>query len=340
MGRSKYSFSVHKSLMLLLILTLCLTSSFTDLSGFGVTTVQAATASGTWGKNITWKFKNGTLTISGKGAMQDTPRKLVSGRGWVYDPICSSYKEKVTKVVIENGVTAIGERNFYYWYYNIKTVVLPKSLKKIGDLAFGTGGVNPYEEYPKSKLNTINFPQGLKSIGELAFKGCGELTSIDLPSSVESIGYGAFADCNKITAVKIRNKNCNIDHYHSFPTQAIIYGYKGSTAEQYTQKYGSQYVHQFRVLTTPAKIKVTKVRITNAPTSLKVGKSITLKAAVTPKNATNKKVTWKVSNTKYAKITTSGKLTAKKAGKGKTLRVSATAKDGSKKHHVVKIKLK
>ncbi len=326
----------HKLLALLLTLVLALTPSITGFTDFGVTPVHAATASGSWGKNITWKFKNGTLTISGKGAMRDTPRELVPGKGWVYTTLCPNYKDKITKVVIGEGVTAIGDWNFYHWYPNIKTVILPSTLKKIGQFAFHIDGTNPYENYTKSKLKTINFPQGLKSIETCAFSGCANLTSIDLPNSVQNIDQYAFSNCNKVSTIKIRNKNCKIsDMPYTLPDNAIIYGYKGSTAESFAQKYN----RQFRVLTTPAKVKVTKVKITNAPTSLKVGKSVTLKATVTPKNATNKKVTWKVSNTKYAKITASGKLTAKKAGKGKTLRVSATAKDGSKKHHVVKIKL-
>lgn len=325
----------HKLLALLLTLILALTPSFTGLTDFSVTPVHAATASGSWGKNITWKFKNGTLTISGKGAMRDTPRELVPGKGWAYTTLCPNYKDKITKVVIKEGVTAIGANNFYYWYPNIRTVVLPSTLKKIGDFAFYIDR-DPNQTAVSSKLKTINFPQGLTTIGIAAFSGCANLASIDLPSSIRSIGDSAFSRCNKVTSIKIRNKNCKIfDIPYVFPEGAIIYSYKGSTAESFAQKYN----RQFRVLTAPTKVKVTKVRIKNAPTSLKVGKSVTLKATVTPKNATNKKVTWKVSNTKYAKITASGKLTAKKAGKGKTLRVSATAKDGTKKHHVVKIKL-
>lgn len=344
-----------KLLALLLTLVLALTPSFTGFTDFGVTPVRAATASGSWGKNITWKFKNGTLTISGKGAMQDTPRKFTPYQGWTYYPICANYKEKITKVVIEEGVTAVGGWNFYYWYPNIKTVVLPSTLKRIGNAAFSTVGSATGD----SKLSTIQFSGNLKSIGSFAFcdcvnlkkitfpktltkisryafSGCKNLTSIDLPSSIQTIDIDAFIDCPKVSTIKIRNKNCKIaDLPDTLPYNAIIYGYKGSTAESFAQKYN----RQFRILTTPTKVKVTKVRIKNAPTSLKVGKSVTLKATVTPKNATNKKVTWKVSNTKYAKITASGKLTAKKAGKGKTLRVSATAKDGTKKRHVVKIKL-
>ena len=57
------------------------------------------------------------------------------------------------------------------------------------------------------------------------------------------------------------------------------------------------------------------------------GKSVTLSAAGTPANASNKKVTWSVSDTALATISTAGKLTAKKVPG--TVTVTATAKDGS-----------
>ena len=138
-------------LALLLTLVLALTPSFTGLTNFGVTPVHAATASGSWGKNITWKFKNGTLTISGKGAMQDTPRKFTPYQGWTYYPICANYKEKITKVVIEEGVTAVGKYNFMKWYTNIKTVTLPSTLKKIDEFAFDCSDFDPYESTPRQR---------------------------------------------------------------------------------------------------------------------------------------------------------------------------------------------
>ena len=69
------------------------------------------------------------------------------------------------------------------------------------------------------------------------------------------------------------------------------------------------------------------------------GKKITLKVKIKPVNATNKAVTWKSSNKKYATVNSKGVVTAKKAGKGKTVTITATAKDGSKKKATFKIKI-
>ena len=85
--------------------------------------------------------------------------------------------------------------------------------------------------------------------------------------------------------------------------------------------------------------KVTSVRITGS-TSLTAGKSTTLKAVVSPSNASNKAVSWSSSNKKYATVSSKGVVTAKAAGAGKTVTITAKAKDGSGKKATYKIKIK
>lgn len=69
---------------------------------------------------------------------------------------------------------------------------------------------------------------------------------------------------------------------------------------------------------------------------MKVKKKQTLKAAVLPATANNRKVTWKSSNKKIATVNSKGVVTAKKKG---TVKITATAKDGSKKKTTFKIKV-
>ena len=84
----------------------------------------------------------------------------------------------------------------------------------------------------------------------------------------------------------------------------------------------------------------TKVTLNKTDTSLRYGKTLTLKAKVSPSNVTNTKVTWKSSNTKYATVSSNGVVKVKKAGIGHTVKITATAADGSGKKAVCKIKLK
>lgn len=93
-------------------------------------------------------------------------------------------------------------------------------------------------------------------------------------------------------------------------------------------------------VTVAKKVAVKKITLSTKKNqkTLKAGKSLKITASISPKNATNKEITWSVSNKKYATIK-NGKLTAKKAGIGKTVTVTAKAKDGSKKKATMKIKI-
>ena len=78
----------------------------------------------------------------------------------------------------------------------------------------------------------------------------------------------------------------------------------------------------------PANIPVTSVKLNNTKVTLNIGGKVTLKATVSPDDATNKSVKWKTSNKKVATVTSSGKVTAVGVG---TAKITATAKDGSGK---------
>ena len=84
--------------------------------------------------NVTWALTgtspNYTLTISGTGAMKDygTPDDLP----W------KDYRSSITSVVIEDGVTSIGNMAFEGCNNaNLTSVTIPASVTSIGDFAFG-----------------------------------------------------------------------------------------------------------------------------------------------------------------------------------------------------------
>lgn len=101
-----------------------------------------------------------------------------------------------------------------------------------------------------------------------------------------------------------------------------------------TAKDGSGVKATCKVTVTNPVVKVTKVTLNKTTATMSPKETLTLKATVTPTNATNKAVTWKSSNTKIATVSSSGKVTAKAAG---TVTITCTAKDGSGKKATCKI---
>ena len=83
------------------------------------------------GDGIGWKLENGTLMISGTGAM-DNYMRMMGGSQQTTAPWDG---QKITQVVVEPGITSIGA--FAFWgCEQLKTVVLPDTVTVIGKFAF------------------------------------------------------------------------------------------------------------------------------------------------------------------------------------------------------------
>lgn len=91
------------------------------------------------------------------------------------------------------------------------------------------------------------------------------------------------------------------------------------------------------VTVTNPTIPVTSVKITSGNKTLLAGKSVSLAATVSPKNATNGGVTWKSSDVKLATVNQNGVVKAIKAG---TVTITAVSKDNAKLASSVKITIK
>ena len=107
----------------------------------------------------------------------------------------------ITKVVIPDSVTTIGEAAFAFCCF-LETVILPDSITDIGGGAF----------MDCSSLSNITIPSSVQTIGELAFTACKSLVNIHIPASVTSIGFGAFSGCRSLTKIDVDENN---QHYTS-----------------------------------------------------------------------------------------------------------------------------
>ena len=171
-------------------------------------TEETTAVGGTCGDNLTWTLDDaGNLTISGTGAMDD----------WTFDNHVPWYenREIVKTVVVEAGVTSIGESAFYHCT-SLTGITLPAGLTSIGDDAFvgckKLTGVDIPDSVTEigntafigcNMLARLDLPAGLTSIGDAAFAGCTALTSVDIPDSVTEIGNEVFSSCSMLTRVDL-----------------------------------------------------------------------------------------------------------------------------------------
>ena len=142
--------------------------------------------SGTCGTNAYWTLNQGTLTISGSGAMYNYDSYQVSP--W------SALSEKVYTVKINNGITSIGNYSFSH-LEDLQSISIPYSINTIGNYAFA-GCLN---------LRTINIPSSVTSIGEGAFSFCQYIFSLAIPNSVKTIGKSAFESCLNLLTISLPN---------------------------------------------------------------------------------------------------------------------------------------
>ena len=149
---------------------------FSDVVSVTYTARPATVASGKCGDSASWKLDaDGVLTITGVGPMADYG---------AYGPWYIAHLTDIKKVVVQEGVTTIGDHAFANLSY-VTSVTIPSSITSIGAHAF-----------EKCRLGgAVTLPEGLTAIGDFAFSGSG-MASLTLPESLRTIGNSAFLCCS------------------------------------------------------------------------------------------------------------------------------------------------
>lgn len=235
---------MRKSIIVLLI---CLTTLLVcNVPSF------AASASGSCGKNVTWDFNQSTgmLTIKGSGAMDNFTTDYMKTRPYSFYSTAPwwKYRQKIKKVVIEEGVTHVGYNAFCgddimggeLYYDNLTEAVFADSVASIGDYAFwacnlkkvhfGTGlrTIGDQAFVCNQDLKNVVLPEGLAYVGDGAFTFTG-MTEVTIPISVTHIGNGAFG-CNY-----------GAEGGAAVSMNFVINGYEGTEAEVYYKKLLQSY---------------------------------------------------------------------------------------------------
>ena len=113
---------------------------------------------------------------------------------------------------------------------SIKSVVLPKSLEKIGNGAF----------YNLKGLADISIPENVTSIGDEAFYNTG-LTSIDLPANLKIIGRYAFSG-TKLKKVVLPSQVETIGN-HAFSIESLESVHIPKSLKSVTSSYNTSYIY-------------------------------------------------------------------------------------------------
>ena len=136
--------------------------------------------------SVHWTLdSDGTLTISGSGAMADYDS--------YYNQPWAGQRDNIKHLVVENGVTSIGNNAFRYCT-NLIDADMSKalSLSSISTSFWGCTG-----------LKNVVLNEGLKEIGGSAFSFCFGTSpgSINIPSTVTAIGSWCFQECSGLENV-------------------------------------------------------------------------------------------------------------------------------------------
>ena len=139
------------------------------------------------GTEITWTlYDSGTLVIDGSGVTPDLF-------------LCSGHKEDITDVIIGDGITALGERNFFN-YPKLRTVTIQGNLSKIGSGAFQ--GCKELENITVTGATNAAGIQ-LLTLGSCAFKDCTGLENAEFTGNFVT-EYNAFEGCTSLRSIKVK----------------------------------------------------------------------------------------------------------------------------------------
>ncbi|MCD7745114.1 MAG: leucine-rich repeat protein [Lachnospiraceae bacterium] len=159
---------------------------------------------------VYWQLsEDGVLTISGSGDMMNYSAEDESFAPW------NNYCSEITSIVIESGVTSIGDYAFMNCT-SLTSVTIPNTVTYVGGCSFYQCTSLPSITIPDSvtsmdvytfmyctSLTSVNLSSNLTTIGEMTFAGCTSLPSISIPEGVTTIEDSAFTYCTSLTSVML-----------------------------------------------------------------------------------------------------------------------------------------
>jgi len=115
----------------------------------------------------------------------------------------------------------------------LRRVILPESLRMIGEMAF-SGCVN---------LPRVVIPGGVVKVGTLAFAKCASLAHVRIEPGVQALGPSCFSKCVSLSRVDIPVSVSSLAGgvFFGCGKQLTLYGAEGSFAQKYAKFNGLAY---------------------------------------------------------------------------------------------------
>ena len=188
------------------------------------------------GANVYYRFSNNTLTIFGKGVMKNCFTKTTANMNIGNAVRVRSYQKyisKVVNIVVENGVSKIGNGAFacmpklktakiqgnlgiaaLWGCTNLEKVTYTNGKGTMGFACFGNC----------KKLRNMVIAEGVSSMNRSCFAGCTKLKTIELPTTLKVVGETSFHSCTSLRTVTVKGKvtKCKKDAFYKIKKCKII----------------------------------------------------------------------------------------------------------------------
>lgn len=141
-------------------------------------TTEPQRAADECGDGLKWNYKDGVLTVSGSGAMDD----FSGGAPW------DDYRNSITTVIFTGGVTYVGAYAFRNCD-NLVAIDFGSAMHTIGERAFQSC----------EKLTVIHLPATFRRFSSECFEGCTGLMEVWCAGGMPSFNFNCLWNYSSIT---------------------------------------------------------------------------------------------------------------------------------------------
>ena len=163
------------------------------------------------------------------------------------------YECPLIENIVVNGNGGVYSSEYGVLYKGNSLAVYPQGKADAKfNIPAGTDSICDYAFLGNQNLKNVILPDSVKAIGNGAFSGCSALTSVTIGENVKSIGIYAFFNCLSLKSIKLSDTTTEIGdsafgyYYEKDTFKTVdgftIYGNKGSEAERYANENGFSFV--------------------------------------------------------------------------------------------------